>query len=261
MDVFSFDETFYFHRQPYQDCWYVYLHPSLNRVGSDAFAHGHFAVTDGKLVRSPEDGRCFTSEQVAEIERLLSEHVQDMGLEQFNVHTELPAHYKELSATSNRFSDLQLRRRAGGLYDPDFSVAFEQMTCEWPAYRLTREFVSCVIEKAKSVSSKDRHEWLLEVLKDRWTYDVSPESGETFETFFEKATRELLSPLPAKRDNDSRYRIFEIEQLPSLFLFAEQTNLSRFNTKLGYSCHYLDRGSAVVPVPLPTHSGGAYYIA
>lgn len=261
MDVFCFDEMYFFHRQPHHDCWYAYLHPSLNRVESDDFAHGYFSVVDGKFVQTPEDGRCFTSEQVAEIERLLTAHAQDMKLEQFDVHTELPAHYRELNSKSNCFADLQLRCRATGVYDPDFSVALNQMTNEWPAYRLTREFVLSVLARTKSVSAEDRQEWLQEVLEDSWTYDVSPEPGESFDTFFEKATRGLLSPHPAERRDDTRYRIFEIEQLPGLYLFAEETDVPGDNRKTGYSCHYLDRESAVVPVPLPTHSGGAYYIA
>ena len=186
MFTYTFDQRIFFDRPPHTDCWYAYTHPSLNLAESDDFRHDYFSVLDGSFVREPEDGRGFSQDKIRQIELILAEHVSDMKLEQLlDAHKELPSHYKELGAKSNRYSDVQGRSHELGCFDPDFDVAFEQLRNEDRAYRLTRDFVSRILDRATQVTKADRDACLHEVLMDSWIYGDSQyaKRGETFEDF------------------------------------------------------------------------------
>jgi hypothetical protein len=250
MDVFSFDQRYFFDRQPDCERWYAYLHPALNRDASDEFAHGYFRVSDGRYDEPPGDGRCFNEEQIREIEAILETRACEMDAKQFDAYKELPSHYKELSAKTNRYSDVFHRLRTKGCCDPNFSVAFEQLRDEQPAYRLTREFVTRILERANNVASQDRDKWLHERLMDSWVYDVEPcaEPSETFEAFYEKSVRGLMFPKPAERREGTEYQIYQVVGLPQIYLLSEE-----FEARIKSFNHYLDRGSAVVLLDLPSN--------
>ncbi|BBO36325.1 hypothetical protein [Lacipirellula parvula] len=258
MNVFSFDQRYFFDRQPGCERWYACLHPALNRDASDEFAHGYFRVSDGHYDGPPGDGRCFSAEQIREIEVTLASRVREMDLKQFDVYRELPRHYQELGAKTNRYSDIFHRLRTSGCYDPDFAVAFDQLISEEPAYRLTREFVGRVLERAGSVSAADRDKRLREVLRDSWIYDVEPDPNrkETFETYYKKSVNGLMFPKPVERREGSEYTMYQIEGLPRVYMVAEESTASDRDSFRTIR-HYLDRESAIVPLGLP---GDCYII-
>lgn len=262
MNVFTFDNQYYFERQPFDDCWYAYTHPRLNLEESEDVFHGYFDVSDGKFVRNTASGRGFSSEQKLHIEMLLAKHKSNMTLEQFETHKELPTHYVELGSKSNRYADILDRIRTQGIWDPDVSIAFEQLTNEEPAYRLTRDFVLRLLERTTQIPEIDRDAWLNECLMDTWTYDTSScaKPGENFESFYKAEVGKLLIPNGINRRKDTDYRLYQVKGIPDVYLFSEETAIPSFGMKTIDSRHYLDRDSAVVPVPLPSYGGQAYYI-
>lgn len=178
-----------------------------------------------------------------------------MDLKQFDAYREQPKHYQELGAKTNRYSDIFHRLRTSGCCDSSFSVAYEQLRDEEPAYRLTREFVGRILERTHGVSSQNRDKWLHERLKDSWVYDVEPyaKPGETFEAFYEKSVRGLMFPKPVERREGTAYRIYQVAELPQIYLVSEEFAAPRFDSPIRNSNHYLDRGTAVVPLDLPTN--------
>ncbi len=259
MFTFTFDHQYYFDRSPHAECWYAYTDPNLECVDPASFAHGYFSVSDGSFVRDAADFGRFREQQKRDITQILVEHKSDMDLQQFDAYSQLPAHYRELGTRSNRYSDIKGRAREVGMWDPDVSVAFEQMTKADPAYRLTREFVSRVLEKARQVAAEERDRWLHITLMDHWTYDRQPiaESGGTFEDFCQREVNGLLVPKPTERKDDTDHRVYEIDGLAGVYLFAEEAYLPDFDMNLRNSRHYFDRTSAVVPIPV---GGDGYYI-
>ena len=253
MDVFSFDQRYFFHRQPGSDRWYASTHPALNRNDPAAFMHGYFRVSDSRYDgMSSGDGREFDQKKIREIETILKDHVGEMKLEQFDAYKEQPPHYKELGSKTNRYSDVFHRLRTSGCCDPDFAVALDQLIEEEPAYRLNRDFVRRVLERAGKVSATERDERLHEVLMDSWTYDVEPyaKRGETFEAFYKKCVNGLMFPKPMERRQDTEYKIYSIEGLPRIYMVAEEVAAPHFDPYRTLR-HYLDRESAVVPLCLP----------
>ncbi|MCA9100689.1 MAG: hypothetical protein KDA63_06055, partial [Planctomycetales bacterium] len=171
MFTFTFDQTYFFDRRPIDPCWYVFTQPSTIRGEVDSYRHGYFDVSNQKFTRNVGDGRDFTVAQRQEIELILSRHGAKMGLEQFEPHETLPAHYREVGQKTNRYSKICGHLREVGPPDPNFSVAFEHLSITEPAYRLTRQFVLRVLAKAGEVSREERDEWLRENLLDTWTHD------------------------------------------------------------------------------------------
>lgn len=255
MNVFSFDQRYFFDRQPGCERWYAYLHPALNRDASDEFAHGFFRVSDGRYDGPTGDGRSFSEDHIQEIEATLASRIREMDLKQFDAYRELPKHYQELGAKTNRYSDIFHRLRSSGCCDPAFSVAYEQLRDEEPAYRLTREFVRRILERVDGVSRQDRDKWLHKRLKDSWVYDVEPyaQPGETFEAFCAKIVRGLMFPKPVERREGTEYRIYEVAELPQIYLVSEELAEPRFDSSVRSSSHYLDRGTAVIPLDLPSN--------
>ena len=243
MNTFTFDNFFYFDRQPNDENWYVYTHPQ-----TDPFLHGQFSVVRCTFVsHSGKLGR-FDETQICEIERLLAVHRDEMNLQQFEIHKTCPAHYREISPVCAPFRDLLSRMRNGGKWDPRFSVAWDKLTAENPAYRLNRKFVSRVIRLASEIS---RDEWmaaLREDCEDTWTYDISPyqKEDETFESFFTETVDTIYLPTEPDKHAYKVRRIYSIDSLPSLFLIAHSRDTFFY---------YEDLGNVVVPVFLPPHSG------
>ena len=252
MNVFSFDQRYFFDRQPGCERWYAYLHPALNRDASDEFAHGYFRVSDGRYDGPTGDGRCFGAEQIREIEATLASRVREMDLKQFDAYREQPKHYQELGEKTNRHSDVFHRLRTRGCYDPDFAVTLDRLIEEEPAYRLTREFIGRVLERAIDVSATDRDDRLHEGLMDSWTYDVEPfaKQGATFEAFYKKSVNGLMFPKPMERRTYAKYRVYQIEGLPRVYMVAEDAAGPHFDSYRTMR-HYLDRESALVPISLP----------
>ncbi len=108
------------------------------------------------------------------------------------------------------------------------------------------------------VTNADRDAWLHEILMDSWIYGEKQNAkpGETFDDFYNKTVRGLIFPKPTGRRDDTDYRTYAIEGLPSIYLFAEETEQPEFESKLRLSSHYLDRDSTVVPISLESN----YYI-
>lgn len=263
MNVFTFDQEIFFDRQSYDDCWYAYTHPEINLSDPDSFAHGYFRVSDGQFERTPDDGRCFSEEQKGKIESLLANHKSDMNLEQFKVYKVRPSHYREINSQSNRYHDIVSRLRVHWGFDPDSSVALEQLVREEPAYRLTREFVRRVLERAERITEIEREAWLREDLMDTWTYDVAPykEPGETFDTFYQQILDQMYVPTPMHQRNCKKPVVYEIDELPSIYFTRENYYERSPDPQIWDTRYYIDRGSAVIPIAVASGSSGkSYYL-
>jgi len=241
MFTFTFDNEVFFDRPVYEDCWYVYTHPSKD------LRHGRFRVDSCRFFAHPEDGRNFKPNEILHIEHLLRDNKECMKLEQFSIHEIRPTHYQPLARTDRRYVDVIARLRNGGHWDPKFGVAFHQLTSENPAYRLTREFVNCVVERAHQLSAKTTDEWILDDAMDSWTYDISPYSreGAAFEEYLDEVRASLYSPTnPTKWLNPVR-QLYCVDGVAGMYLIDHDSDTS---------FHYYDYGSAVVPIPMPPRS-------
>ena len=193
MNVFTFDETYFFDRQPHDECWYAYTHPA-----SEPFTHGYFHAATCEFTRDTSDGRCFDPQQKREIECILKSNKANMDLGQFDVHFVLPDHYLEINRRSNRFGDFFDRLKWMGRTEPSFSVAFETLTTHHPAYRLNREFISKVLDQMERILPSEIAAWLHEVTEDSWVYDYDPAPGETYDDFYRM--QHGSSRFPIRRD-------------------------------------------------------------
>lgn len=258
MYIFNFDQ-YYMQRQSYDDCWYVYTQPSgpVDETGRDRSAHGDFSVSTGRFVKGFDDQSDFSDDQKLEIEALLSAHKDEMGLEQFEAHEVMPPHYREIPRRSDRYKDLIRRIRVPGTSDPAVSVAYEQLDEAEPAYRLTREFITRVLERSKIVSQQDIDEWLHESMLDTWTYDCGEE--EPFESFYASAVKALMvpDPLDGRRREFRTCKLYEVEGLEGVYLTYKENRY----WELVDSEHFIDvDGVVLAPSPFPSRSGTAYYI-
>lgn len=245
MNVFTFDDTYFFDRQPHDECWYAYTHPA-----SELFSHGYFDVATCEFTRDTSDGRSFDPQQKGEIERILRSNKAHMDLGQFDVHSVLPNHYREINRRSNRFADFIDRLKWMGPTEPSFSVAFETLATQEPAYRLTREFISKVITQMERVTASEISAWLHDVTEDSWVYDYDPAPGETYDDFYRMQQRLLTVPDPERLDVMHETKLFEIDGLARLYLLEQHFDWGR------ESRHYVDIGPVFSPTPL----GNAYII-
>jgi hypothetical protein len=244
MNVFTFDDKYYFDREPHDECWCAYTHPA-----SESFSHGSFSVSTCTFERGPDDGRAFTDTEKREVEQILKARREAMDLAQFDVHSVLPCHYKLINPRSNRFSDFIDRLKWMSRCDPTFSVAYEKLTLRQPAYRLTREFIKTVFGELKHITREERSAWLDEVTRDTWTYDHDSAPNETYDEFFRSQERKLMFPDPVKMEVTPNHELFEIEQLPLLYLLEEHKEFA--GHKRRHSVYYVDIGTAFAPTPLP----------
>ena len=173
-----------------------------------------------------------------------------MDLGQFDVHSVMPDHYLEINRRSNRFADFIDRLKWMGRTEPSFSVAFETLTTHQPAYRLTREFVSKVIDQMERVTTSEIAAWLHEVTEDSWVYDHDPAPGETYDDFYQMKQRQLTIPDPERFDVTPQTKLFEIGGLSRLYLLEKYHDWGR---ESGY---YVDIGPVFSPTPL----GNAYIV-
>lgn len=262
MFTFTFDDVIYFSRASYDECWHVCNDPKLCKADFDSWKQGFFRVADGKFDRHPKEGKGFELDQISQIEELLAAKTEEMKLEQFEIYEHLPAHYKEISKKTNKYRDLIQRLRIYGCSDPNVSVAFEQLVGEEPAYRLTREFMSRVLDRVNYISHNDRDAWLEEVMRDSWTYDVAPyaKPGETYETFYQHEVQNLMLPTPMTQRDKNDSSVHAIDGLPNVYLVKEEEYVEICDSTLIDSRHYFDLGSALVPIPVPSRSGKSYYL-
>lgn len=262
MFTFTFDREVYFYRATYDDCWHACTDPKLCKTDFDSWKQGYFRVRDGKFDHHPKEGQGFEPDEIRRIETLLSEKSDEMDLEQFELHEHLPSHYKAISKDSNKYRDLLERMRIHGHGDPNLCVAFEQLTSEEPAYRLTRQFIARVIERAEWISDADRDAWLEEVMRDSWTYDVQPyaKPGETYEHFYLQEVRNLMLPTPMSQREKTNSSVYKIDGLPDVYMVEDREYVEITDSPLIDSRHYYDRGSVLVPMPVPGRGGKSYYL-
>lgn len=244
MNTFTFDDVYFFDRQSYDSCWYASTHPATK-----PFRYGRFDVSSCLFTSHAEGLGKFTREQIAEIEQLLTEHREEMDLGQFDVHLHRPAHYERVYR-SEVWERVVNQRRPSWPSDPALTVAYGQLALENPAYRLTRHFVSLVINRSKSIPAELALEYLSEVAEDQWMYDIAPyaEEGETYETFFAEFQASLTRPA-------SGYQfvrpsaIYSIAELPGVF-FVE--------TGPDSATHFYDTGELLIPMGIPVRSSSHF---
>ncbi len=148
--------------------------------------------------------------------------------------------------------------RVFGEWDVNTSVALDAMTAENPAYRLTREFVREMLERASSVTTQEHDDWLRDVAMDGWTYDeVDPRPP--FEDYFEERKAAIYRPDYDKKFKSDTQELYTIDGLPTLYYFHETSAVTGFDPTVD-SCHFVELDSVVAPVPLGSHGGAAYYI-
>lgn len=240
MNVFTFDDIYFFDRSSEDDCWYAYTHPAKH-----PFAHGQFDVRTGTFTRDTGDGRFFTADQKCDIERILRAHKSEMDLKQFEIHQGLPNHFVEIDRRSNGFADFINRLKWMGRTEPKFSIAYQTLTLRNPAYRLTRDFVSQILDQMTRVTQPEMEQWLHEVTKDSWVYDHTPARGETYDDFYHEKLRQLTIPDSERFEVTPQHKLFEIDGLSRLFLLERHTDWGR------ESVYYVDTGPVFSPTPLP----------
>lgn len=249
MNTFTFDDIYYFDRQSYDSCWYAYTHPA-----KEPFCHGRFCVDSCRFSSHSETLGEFSTEQIAEIEQLLAHHRAEMDLEQFDVHLRRPAHYELVPRNSPLWERVETKRRRAWPSDPALAVAFEELASENPAYRLTREFVSLIIERSTRVTAEQAFEHLTEIAEDQWTYDTAPyaEEGETYETYFTEFQTSLSKQASGHHFVEPT-AAYSIADLPKVYFVVDGPDSSN---------HFYDRDDLLVPLPIPVRASShfEYYL-
>ena len=249
MNTFTFDDVYFFDRQPYEDQWYAYTHPERR-----PFRCARFDVASCRFSAHCQNLGEFAPDEISAIEQRLEQHRDEMDLSQFDVHRTRPCHYVTLSRSSPEYERVFPRLRNGGKWDPKFGVAWETLTRSEPAYRLTRDFVSRVLAHTLEVPETEWTEYLREDCEDTWTYDIAPyaEDGESLETFYRETLNEIYVPTAPKDHMYAIQQIDSIRNLPDLYLIRHSSDTFFY---------YHDQGEVVVPVCLPPHSGWmAHYV-
>ncbi|MBN2291076.1 MAG: hypothetical protein JXM70_01550 [Pirellulales bacterium] len=258
MNIITFDQYFFFEICRGEDRLYAHTHPKLIKEKPDAFHIGYFRTSDGSYLQPEEDDdRWFSDAEIKRIQRILAEHKSELNLEQFSVYQILPAHYRQVPPESERYEDINKRLRLYEGYDPDFEVAWDKLTFEEPAYRLTRDFITRILKRAEEVTPAERDEWLQETLLDTWTYDTPRDSnyyGKTFEEFYQKSLKRMEAPTPLNCRLHRDYRFYEIDGLPKIYLVEE------IREELIDSLHYIDLGPVIAPIGVPYFCEHACYI-
>lgn len=170
-----------------------------------------------------------------------------------------PGHYHAINPRSNRFTDIMARLRIYGEWDVNTGVALERLIATQPSWQLTRSFVQKLLDRASQVSESDHDQWLREVAHDAWIYDC-PDPRPTFEEYLTRRRAALYRPDFDKRFRSDSQSLFEIGGLPTVFLLQETTRVENFDELIIDSRHFVDLGSVVAPMPLPSRGGQACYI-
>ncbi len=245
MNTFSFDNVYFFDRQEHDDYWYAYTHPSRRD-----FTHGYFDATSCLFVKHISDGRNFSQTQIVDIETILKNNRRQMDLSQFEAHSLLPAHYCEIRHGSNRFLDFIQQCKWMGRCDATFSLAFKKLRSIDPAFRLTRDFVASTMKEMESVTLEEKNAWLREMAMDTWTYDHNPDPTETFEDFFAAEERKLQFVDPIPKKISASHRLYEIRQLPGIYLLEEYNEYAGHKWRDGD--HYIEVGRVFARTGLGT---------
>jgi hypothetical protein len=168
-------------------------------------------------------------------------------------------HYRAINPKSNRFADIIARMRIYGGWDVNTAIALERLTATQPSWRLTREFVRELLDLASQVTAADHDQWIRKVARESWIYDC-PDPRPSFEEYLVSLRAELYRPDYGKQFRSDSQTLFTIDGLPTLYLLHETTHLDRFDEPLIGSRHFVDLGSVVVPISLPSRMGRACYI-
>ena len=254
MFTFTFDQKYFFNRQPMDDYWCAHT-----RERDSIVREGYFAVVGGSFHHHGCDSSKFCRLEIEEIEQILRDNSQAMDLDQFRVHEQLPSHYRPIAPESNRYADIIRRMRIYGEWDVNTSIALSRLEEMNPAYRLTREFVAEVLEMALGISKADHDEWLRDDSFDSWTYDRGQEPP-NFEDFFAQRLKQIYLPDNNIIFDSDNQTLYEIEGLPNLYLLYEEATSDGEEDSLIESGHFIDLRTVVAPVSLPDNSGIAYYI-
>jgi hypothetical protein len=182
-----------------------------------------------------------------------------MGREPETCLLERPNHYRPINPKSNRFADIIARMRIYGTWDVNTSVALDRLTVMQPSWRLTREFVRELLDGASQVSAADHDQRIWEVAHESWTYDC-PGPRPSFDEYLASLRGELYRPDYDKKFRSDSQSLFAIDGLPTVYMLYEATRVEKLDEPLIHSRHFVDLGSVVVPIPLPSREGIACYI-
>lgn len=245
MYTFTFDNEFFIDGPEWDGCWYAFTHPA-----KEPFTHGYFFADSCSFSHHAKEGRNFTDNQIASIEKILRENKAKMGPEHYEIYLKKPDHYKTLGHKSAEYKSITKRLRICDHWDPRFGAAWHELTSNNPAYRRTRAFINEVIHLANNLSDETWEAWLYDDVMDTWTYDISPytEEGETFEGYLQEVRQRIYVPMPRSEWPYKIHILYKIEGVPNLYRIVHDSD---------FSCYYYDYGEAVVPV---SSASSEYYI-
>lgn len=167
----------------------------------------------------------------------------------------LPSHYRQIDRRSNRHADILARLRIYGACDPRTSVVLEQLERDTGQSQFTRADLCDTIGNASEITDAEHDRWLRNAARDAWTYDC-PLPRPEFEDYFAEQKRRINKPDYDKDFGSDSLELYEIVGVSDVYLLVTTNGDPSSGGGTTELRHFLDRGSAVVPLALPTHSGG-----
>ncbi|TWT85826.1 hypothetical protein Pla123a_06330 [Posidoniimonas polymericola] len=167
----------------------------------------------------------------------------------------LASHYRQIDRRSNRHADILARLRIYGPCDPRTTILLEQLGKDAQHSQLTRAQLCAMIANASEITEAEHDRWLRNVAEDAWTYDC-PLPRPEFEDYFAEQKRRINKPDYDKDFGSDSLELYEIVGVPDVYLLVTTIGDPSSDAGTTELRHFLDRGSAVVPLALPAHSGG-----
>ena len=262
---FTFDDAYYFSPEYFpsenkwrlnDSYWRIYTHPE-----TEPFCSGSFTVRNGELEADHSQRSSFDDQQIEEIKLLFKENWEQLNPESLKAHLIQPEHYIPVPFNSENFNKIFIKINSTGCQDPNFLLAFKNLTLENPAYRLTRGFIRRVLQEANSIPQELFDDHFKSFVEDKWIYDHEKKPGETFEDFHEKQLSLLYLPNDKHLSDRNEYTLFEINGLPEIYCLQHQLEQESLIEKgrietIAKNKHYLDLGCVCLPIPLDNE----YYI-